>query len=75
MTWQPSAGSGPAFVSMHVISYCPVPQSDWQLSVPPDTPPSLAFTVAPLPTWQICAGGLAKHPGPDGEEFTCTAAG
>jgi hypothetical protein len=40
MTWQASEESGGPETFRHVISYCDAPHSDWQLSVPPDTPPS-----------------------------------
>jgi hypothetical protein len=52
MALQPSDGSGAALVSMQVISYWDAPQSELQVSVPPDTPPS-GRMVAPLLTWQI----------------------
>ncbi len=74
MTWQPSEGSRLEAALMHVISYCEEPQTEVQLSVPPVTPPS-RFTVAPLLTWQICPGGPAKHPEPDGLVLTTTSAG
>lgn len=59
---------------MQVISYSEGPQSERQLSVPPDTPP-FGRTVAPLLTSQICFAGPAKHPEPDGSELTSTLAG
>jgi hypothetical protein len=68
MPWQLSdaAGSGIApprtLTLVEVNSYCPAPHCPWQLSVPPDTPPSSPFIVAPLLTWQICPGGPAWQP-------------
>ena len=61
MIWQPRDVSGAALVLEQVISYCEPLQSGWQLSVPPETPPSSRM-VAPLLTAQICAGVLAKQP-------------
>jgi hypothetical protein len=49
MIWEPKEGSGLELVFEHLISYCDSPQSDWQLSVPPNTPPS-SRTMAPLLT-------------------------
>jgi hypothetical protein len=47
------AGIGPWIPALwHVSSYCPLAQSDEQLSVPPLTPPS-GRTVAPLLTPQM----------------------
>src|SRR5580658_5195130 len=61
-----AAGSGIApprtLTLVEVNSYCPAPHCPWQLSVPPDTPPSSPFIVAPLLTWQICPGGPAWQP-------------
>jgi hypothetical protein len=74
MTSHPREGSGLGAAPMQVISYCEGPQREWQLSVPPDTPPS-GRTVAPLLTWQIAFAGAAKHPEPDGSESTSTLAG
>jgi len=67
MTRHPSdvagSGIGPLVpMLVQVISYCPAPQSDLQLSVPPDTPPSSPFTVAPLLTSQTCPGRPAWQP-------------
>jgi hypothetical protein len=75
MTLQPSEELGPGPGPKQVIPYCDVPQSGWQLSDPPETPPSLAFTVAPLLTSQICFGGPAKHPDSVGAGLTSTPAG
>jgi len=60
---------------LHVISYCEAPQSDWQGSVPPDTPPSSRFTVAPWLTWQIWPGSLAKQPELDASLSVATLGG
>ena len=73
MTLQPSDASGHA--PEHVNSYWDGPHIDRQFSVPPDTPPSATFTVAPLLTWQICPGGPAKQPEAEPRSPTSTPAG